>query len=309
MTGRRGVTVALLLLALTTTACTKIESGTPAAGETPESAPPATGSPQVATSADGVHIQYRVYGRGDPAVVLVHCWSCDSSYWSQQVEALKPHYTVVTVDLAGHGGSGRNRTDWSMGNYGEDVAAVVRRISNSKVVLVGHSMGGPVVLEAAQRIGDRVIGIIAVDALKSVGQPPISERELELRMAPFRADFIGQTRKFVTEWLFRPDADPLLVRKVADDMALAPPEVAIPSMEAVARMDLNDVISRVHVPIVAINADLGMDTDEARIRRYAPNFRAVVLEHTGHFLMMEDPERFNPILLREIAALENGAHG
>ena len=114
-----------------------------------------------------------MYGKGDPAIVLIHGWSCDGNYWSAQLEALKAKYTTVTVDLAGHGASGRNRTDWSMGNFGEDVAAVVRQLQNTKIVLVGHSMGAPVALEATRRIGDRVIGIIAVDSLKTIGQPPL----------------------------------------------------------------------------------------------------------------------------------------
>ncbi len=89
-------------------------------------------------------------------MVLIHGWSCDGNYWKEQIAPLKAKYTTVTVDLAGHGASGANRTDWSMGNFGEDVAAVVRQIHNQKVVLVGHSMGAPVALEAARRIGDRV---------------------------------------------------------------------------------------------------------------------------------------------------------
>jgi pimeloyl-ACP methyl ester carboxylesterase len=44
-------------------------------------------------------------------------------------------------------------------------------------------------------------------------------------------------------------------------------------------------------------------TDVARIRRYLPGFSAEVLPHTGHFLMMEAPQRFNPVLEKDIAQL------
>lgn len=267
------------------------------------------GSPQLVTSSDQVHIEYRVYGKGEPAVVLVHGWSCDANYWTAQIEALKAHHTTVLVNLAGHGASGRNRTDWSMENYGEDVAAVVRQLSEKQVILVGHSMGAPVALEATRRIGDRVIGIIAVDALKSVGIPPMSKRELEMRIAPFRKDFIGHTREFVTKNFFSEGADPLFIRKIADDMSLSPPEVAIPSIESLSKMDFKSVLPDIHVPVVAINSDLGEATDEARIAKQLPGFKAIVLEHTGHFLMMETPERFNPVLLREIDSLTAKSRG
>jgi DNA-binding transcriptional LysR family regulator len=54
-------------------------------------------------SADGVPIAYEVHGQGSPALVLVHGWSCDRSYWQGQVEPLSRHYQVITLDLAGHG--------------------------------------------------------------------------------------------------------------------------------------------------------------------------------------------------------------
>src|SRR5690606_15240978 len=222
-----------------------------------------------------------------------------------QIDALKPHFTTVTVNLAGHGASGRNRTEWTTGRYGEDVAAVVRQLRERRVVLVGHSMGGTVVLEATRRIGDRVIGIIGVDTFKSIGEPPWSAAEIELRLKPFKEDFIGRMRESVASGFFRADADPVLVRKVADDMALQPPEIAIPSVEALLSMDLAPVLAEIKVPIVAINADI-TPTDENRIRKVVPDFRVVVLENTGHFLMMEAPDRFNPVLLLEISAPAGG---
>ncbi|HKZ74331.1 MAG TPA: alpha/beta hydrolase [Steroidobacteraceae bacterium] len=267
----------------------------------------AEGEPQITTSPDGVHIQYRLYGSGEPAVVLVHGWSADSSYWRGQLDDLKTRYTVVTVDLAGHGGSGRNRADWSMGSFGEDVAAAVRDIPATRLVLVGHAMGGPVALEAASRMAERVIGIIGVEAFRSIGQPPLPRTAVDRQIEELRRDFIGNTRKLVSESFFTKSADPLFVRKVADDMALAPPEVATGSIIGLNAMDFGAVLPKISVPIVAINSDLPPPTDEERIRRMAPTFRAFTLANTGHFLMMEEPQRFNPVLLREIAALAGDA--
>lgn len=296
-------TVLVFVAATALSACGKHNESPSAASTT--APPPARvdGTPQIANSADGVHIQYRAYGNGDLAVLLVHGWSCDSNYWSAQIQPLKAKYTTVTVDLAGHGGSARNRTDWSIGNFGEDVAAVARQLPNKQVILVGHSMGGAVVLEAARRIGDRVIGIIAVDSLKTVGQPPISDREIAMRLKPFKEDFIGTTREFVSASFFRKEADPAFVRKVAEDMSLAPPEVAVPAMEALVRMDYKPVLADIHVPVIAINADHGMATDEERIRKSLPTFSAVTIPNTDHFLMMEAPAQFNPVLLEQLEKL------
>lgn len=299
---KRRALLACALALLGCGACTR-NAPAPAPPRPATPAPLADGTPQIADSADSVHIEYQVYGHGEPAIVLVHGWSNNADYWNAQLDVLKARYTVVTLNLAGHGASDRNREAWSMANYAADVAAVVRAIANQRIVLVGHAMGGIVVLEAARTIGKRVIGIIAVDSLKSIGQPPMSQARFDELVQPFRADFIGHMRDFVGEYLFAKDADPAFVRKVADDMALASAQVAVPSLEALYRYDFSATLPEIHVPIIAINSDLHMPTDEARIRKFAPTFRSIVVPGTGHFLMLEAPHRFNPVLLQAIGSL------
>jgi pimeloyl-ACP methyl ester carboxylesterase len=262
--------------------------------------------PRITMSPDDVHIEYHVYGHGEPAVVLIHGWACDESYWNAQIEALKPLYTVVALNLAGHGASGRNRTDWSIANYAQDVAAVARQVPNTRLVLVGHSMGADVALAATPLIGSRVIGIVAVEALRSVGQPALPARDIERRVAPFSSDFVGATRNLVSNSLFEKGADPILVQKVAYNMSLRPPAVAVPSMRSLLSMDLAGLLPAIHVPVYAINSDIA-PTDAARIRRSLPDFTLDVLDHSGHFLMLETPARFNPLLLKDIAAIEQRA--
>jgi pimeloyl-ACP methyl ester carboxylesterase len=262
--------------------------------------------PRITLSPDNVHIEYHVYGSGDPALLLVHGWACDENYWHEQLAALGAHYTVVTLNLAGHGASGANRTDWSIANYAQDVAAVASQVPNRQLVLIGHSMGAAVALAATPRIGDRVIGVVAVEALRSVGEPPLTPREIERRVAPFDADFVGATRNLVSSSLFERGADAALVQKVAYSMSLRPPAVAVPSLRSLLSMDLAGLLPTIHVPVYAINSDL-LPTDAARIRRSLPDFHLDVLDHTGHFLMLEDPTRFNALLLQDLAAISQRA--
>jgi len=305
-----------ILAALTLSACSKNTApsspaaslSTDTAATTPaEQTQSANGSTLLATEPDGVHIEYRIVGKGNPAIVLIHGWATDANYWNAQIDPLKAKYTVVAIDLAGHGGSTKSRTDWSMEKYGEDVTTVLQRIPNQQLILVGHSMGGTVALEAARTLGNRVIGIIVVDALKSAGLPPLPAAEIQKRVAPFRTDFIGSVRKYVTEELFEKGADPMFVQKVAYDMSLEPPEVGVPSLEALLSMDLKSVLADIKVPVLAINSDLGA-TDDARIRKSLPSFKSDVIPHTSHFLMMEVPDEFNPILMRDIDTLVRNAN-
>ena len=269
-------------------------------------APPVTakpirdGVPRIVDSSDGVHIEYHVYGNGAPVLVLVHGWSCDSNYWNAQVQELKTRYTVVTVDLAGHGASGRNRTDWTMERFGDDVVAAVQAMHDPKVILIGHSMGGPVVLEAARKLKEQTIAVIGVDTLKSVGLPKPSGTA---QLAAMEKNFIGATRDMVDK-MFTASADPVLKRRVMDDMSQGPPEVGLAAIRAMQAMDYVAAVKAVSVPIVLINTDLGGATDAARLRKVASNIRVVTLKGLGHFLMMEDPKTFNAALEAELQRLK-----
>jgi sigma-B regulation protein RsbQ len=292
----------LLITALAVAACSPGGQPPATAAAPPAAAAVADEGPRIAMSDDLVHLEYRVFGRGEPAVFLVHGWCGNADYWHAQIDALKQRYTVVALDLAGHGASGANRTDWGIANYAADVATIARQLPSAHIVLVGHSMGATVALAAVPRLSPRVIGVIAVEALRSVGLPPLSAREIEAKVAPFRADFVGATRALVTDSLFEKGADPLLVQKVAYDMSLRSPAVAVPTLEKMLAFDLATLLPSVRVPVYAINSDLA-PTDAERIRKSLPDFTLDVLPHSGHFLMLEAPERFNPLLIRDIDAL------
>lgn len=300
-----------LALAFALTGCSRHaeDPASPGSASTNAAAAPppaiADGTPHLALAPDNVHIDYRVYGRGEPLIVLIHGWSCDANYWRAQIDDLRESYTVVAVNLAGHGASGRNRSHWTIQAFGADVAAVLKALPQGKVILVGHSMGGAVALEAARRIPGRLLGIIGVDAFADLGAAPRSDPQADRLIARLEADYIGATREFVSTRLFPKNADPALVRRTADDMALAPPEVAIPSLIALLAYDTRPALAEIRVPIVDIRSDM-WPFDENRIRSVVPGFRARVLPGRGHFPMLEDPAGFGSILREEIASLSGG---
>lgn len=122
------------------------------------------GKESTTESADGSRIVYGAIGHGEPAIVFVHGWLCDHTVWRHQVEYFSDKYQVVWLDLAGHGASSANRQRFAILAFAQDVAAVVDAVDGKKVVLVGHSMGGPIVIEAAKLLGKKVVGIVGVDA-------------------------------------------------------------------------------------------------------------------------------------------------
>lgn len=251
-------------------------------------------------SADGVPIHYAPSGDGDVAVVLVHCWTCNSSFWDHTVPVLSHDYRVVTLDLAGHGESGSERTDYTMLAFGHDVAAVVQSLDLHRVILVGHSMGGAVVLEAARLLGDRVVGIIGIDTLHRLDAPPTTE-QIERFMAPMRADFPSFVRRYMSS-LFAAGTDSALVARYTDQMSRVSPNVGISAIENVLRQDLRPVAHELSVPVRLIVSPR-YPVDAEAWRSAVADFDFVIMEGVGHFPMLTAPERFDAVLLTTVNEL------
>jgi len=255
---------------------------------------------QVTRSRDGIEIQFETGGTGSPALVFVHGWSCDRSYFAPQLASFAGRHRVASVDLAGHGDSGNGRTDWSVAAFGADVAAVVDALDLDDVVLVGHSMGGDVIVDAAALLPGRVRGLVWVDVYTRLGEPRTPE-DREAFLAPFLGDFAATTEAFVRR-LFGGDADRRLVDRVAADMAAAPPHIAVDALRHSIANDgpILDLLARLTVPIVAINAAY-RPTDEASLARYG--IRTVIQQGVGHFGMLEDRSGFDRLLAGVVADL------
>lgn len=246
------------------------------------------------SSPDGVRIHYETTGKGRPAVVLVHCWTCDSTFWQDQVARLAKSHQVVTLDLAGHGRSGRTRKDYTMEAFGQDVKAVADELKLDRMVLVGHSMGGAVILEAAKRLGDRVVGLVPIDTLLDVEQSS-DPQETDAVMAKMQGDYKGQTTSFIRQYLLAPTTPPAVADRILAQTTTFPPEIAISALRNNWNYRAAPGFDAVKVPIVAVNGDRFPTNFDAN-RRHAPQFDALIMKGVGHYPMLEDPARFGTLL-------------
>ena len=252
-------------------------------------------------SKDGVDIAYSKYGNGEPAIVLVHGWSCDQSYWKNQIEKLAENYSVVTVDLAGHGLSGMERKNYTMDLFGEDVAAVVNKLGLKKVILIGHSMGGYVVIEAARQLKEKVIGLVGADTYQGL-EDEMTEEQIDQFLKPFKENFVHKAKEFV-KTMFPQTADSNLVNRVADDMSSASPQVAISAMQNLFSYHAFQALEDMNAPIISINCDrYPLNVEETR--KHTKSFEVKMMNGVGHFVMLEDPEKFNLLLQEAVNELE-----
>lgn len=275
---------------------------TVASGRAPAEAGSTESQSGFITAHDGVPIAYSAYGAGSPTLLFVHGWSCDRSYWEQQVAPFSRDFRVVTVDLPGHGKSGMGRKEWLMASFGADVSAVVMGLDLKNVILIGHSMGGAVILEAARRLPGRVRGLVFVDTYGDLSTSMTTEEITEF-LIPFRANFEQTTRAWVRT-MFPEDADQALVEQVVEDMSAAVPEVALEVLESSSIVmygrDRTTLLQDLDVPLFGIHSD-NPPPDAESMERYGVD--VVTVSGVGHFLMMEDPARFNSALTNVIASI------
>ncbi|WP_446830130.1 alpha/beta fold hydrolase [Candidatus Foliamicus sp.] len=256
----------------------------------PIAEPAPAASADVVSAPDGVAIHYDVQGEGDLTLVFVHGWNCDRGYWAAQRDFFARSHRVVTVDLAGHGDSGQNRGNWTMQAFGQDVAAVVTALELRRVVLIGHSMGGKVVVEAARQLGSRVAAVVGVDTFHNGGRatPQLQSERVRQGLA---GDYEGFIAELVAR-MFVPQSDPAIREWVTADMMAAPYAAAVGAREASGNYDATPAIALLEVPLILISSDY-LPTDLAHLQAHATVFRYVEMSDVGHFVMLEDPAAFN----------------
>jgi len=242
------------------------------------------------TSFDGVPIAYTTAGTRGPALVFVHGWSCHGGFWREQF-ALAGDYRVIAVDLAGHGASraGTAKRTWSMAAFARDVEAVIDAAGAGDVVLVGHSMGGAVGVEAALRLGDRCRLLVGVDTFtdeRFYARRPAAE--IAARCATFRADFAGTMTQMVGA-ITAPTTSAETVRWIASEMAATPREDALAALDALLAWDVAERWPLLACPVETLNS-ARLESPEHAIP--LARLRLQLLDGVGHFPMLEDPARF-----------------
>lgn len=254
-------------------------------------------------SADGLDIAYEISGEGPVTLLFIHGWCCDRSYWAPQWEHFRKSYRVVAVDLAGHGESALGREQWTMAAFGDDVAAVLDALPGGPVVLIGHSMGGPVMLQAYRKapVPECILGLVGVDTLQDAHEEFSIEQVAEI-VKPYQGDFAAALRGALLhgEDFFKTGVDEKLRDKIVDDMTQAPVEPGrgcLQGMLDYSNDQLRPDLQAVRVPLVCINTSCDPAVVE-RNQKIVPTYECRTLPDVkvGHFLMMEQPAAFNSLL-------------
>jgi pimeloyl-ACP methyl ester carboxylesterase len=260
---------------------------------------------QTVRAEDGLNIVCDVRGKGDTALVFLHGWCGDREYWKHQLDEFAADYRVVALDQAGHGESGKERTLWTASGLAGDVEAVVKALGLKRVILVGHSMGGPVALLAAKRMPGTVVAVIGVDTLQNA-EFKMPEEVTKQFVEGFAKDFKG-TLRVAIDGMLPEKADPELKKWLTDRSEAQDEKMALALMRDLTGLDTRNLLKEARKPIRCINSGGGFKfftpTAVETNKKYA-DFDAVTINEVGHYPMLEKPAEFNQKLravLKEFA--------
>lgn len=245
---------------------------------------------------DGIRVAYDSYGTGDHALVCIHGWCCNAQFWSPQKPILE-RYRSIVVDVPGHGRSDAAANyDYSIENFANAIRAVLEQEQITKVVILGHSMGVVIATMFLRLYPDLVLGIFYADGpfqaphgLMSRAQrheiSSMQEDDVKFRQT-FQA-MLGNLDKTQGEW-------------VLDQMLSAPKHMRVTSVTTATQPHSFRHDEIYDLPALRIEGTFG--PPDPRWKHHVPQLENRVWEGVGHFINLEDPDRFNKEVIEWISS-------
>lgn len=247
-------------------------------------------------------------GRGAPPLVFVHGFCCSHEDWLLQVEELKSRFEVVACDLRGHGQTPGRPQECTIEHFGGDVAALLSVLDLEKSVLIGHSMGCRVVLEAARLAPGRVAGLVLVDGSRTGSGDP-NEAEAAAHAAVGKSGYPAFAEALFRQMFFTPSAlaEAIVVRALRQGAGFGP--LLWPGMARwdAAKMDAS--LAAVRAPVLVIqsttrNAELKRSMLKAGesspyldlLKQALKDVRIEVVPGVGHFTQLEAAGQVNRLI-------------
>jgi pimeloyl-ACP methyl ester carboxylesterase len=257
---------------------------------------------------DGIEIGYDDVGTG-MSVAFIHGFPHNRTLWAPQVSALVDRARCIALDLRGFGESSRNGP-FTIDQFADDVAMLLRMLGIERTVVAGLSMGGYIALAFWRRHRAMVRALVLADTRAGADSEGSRAKRLSLidlaraRGSEAVADdqitgMIGKSTR---------SKRPALIDDVHRMLASAPVDGICGALEAmIGRIDSTPTLATIDVPtLVVVGAeDVLTPVSEAEILHDAiRGSRLEVIEQAGHVSNLERPAAFNHVLSEFLAALD-----
>ena len=259
-------------------------------------------------------IHHVVTGAAAPPIVFVHGFACAHTDWDAQVAHLSPRHQTVAVDLRGHGASPGSAADCAIERYGADVAEVMRALSLPPAIIIGHSLGCRVVIEAALQAPEQTKAVVLVD-----GSQFAAAMGPALRAAFAQPNGFAAMAQTLFKDMFTAKSDPATAQTVINRAMRLPRRIGEKMLMDLQRYDahrLTASLRSLQVPVTAIQTTFSNEKRERSslkngqtspyldmLRTTVPAAQIEIIEDTGHFPQLDEPAQTNALLELFLAAL------
>jgi pimeloyl-ACP methyl ester carboxylesterase len=254
-----------------------------------------------------VRLFYTIGGAGDPTVLFVHGWGCDSHDWTRQLPDFSRSHRVVAVDLRGHGHSSPSVDGYGVHSHVADLAKLLGMLDCGPVVAVGHSLGGLLVSMLAVEHPSFVSAVVVVDP--GYGLTDVARSGLTRLIARMQLPDGYNAALEIMAGLEAPSTHETLVvwhrRRVLAtplDVLAATSQSTIVAAEQVFRPQSQRYMSMRRCPVFSLYRDPERAKWESTVRSH-PRSRQLAWEGCGHWLHQERPTEFNADVLDWISQL------
>ncbi len=268
---------------------------------------------------NGIKLFYEEEGKGIPPLLFVHGISCTHEDWKYQADYFSSRFRVITTDLRGHGLSDPDPQHTDIKSFASDILSLLGTLGYEQAVLIGHSMGCRVVLQAYTEAPEKVAGIVLVDGGRAHGKGKPGEAKNSMRNRINHLGYSEMIQSFYDNMFFE-GSDPSLKEYIVKRALNFPEDTGVRTFETTVVWDaccLDEAISGLNVPVLVLQST-GVTPERVRvmlkpgdntpwielIMTHVPSARIEIISGVGHFTMLEAPERVNRLISDFLTGLQ-----
>lgn len=243
---------------------------------------------------NNININYIDEGSGD-VILMLHGWGSKAELFTSQINVLKKRYRVIAINLPGFGGSSEPFYPFSVDDFANFVLDFIKELSIEKVSLIGHSLGGRIIIKLMSF--DNMIDVEKIVLIDSAGVMPERKPDKSLKAKKYKVLKAIFGNKFVKK-AFPEAINKLKSKNGSEDYRNATPMMR-DTLVKVVNEDLTPLFPENKADTLLIWGKDDTHTpvsDGELMEKMMPNSALVVLENAGHYSFLDQKYLFNQIL-------------
>lgn len=258
---------------------------------------------------------------GDPSarpVIFIGGYGCNKEVWRNQLPQFGEHYRAIAIDLPGHGASEPHAHRCTIEGYGGVVNELREHLALDGPLIIGHSMGGRVALEAQRKVPDAFRGVVLLDVSRAVSPDHDTAARKRLSSGENHKAFRAHMRA-----MFEENFSPTCSQEIKDEIRAsskaldhACANALTPTIGKWDHEHWQEALTLLQCPLYILQStyliygksrkilDVGEETPFFEmVREHVPEAEIDWLK-TGHFSMLEEPGAVTQSLLRFAQSLD-----